>query len=788
MFRNYLLVAWRNMRRNKAHAFINIVGLALGMAVALVIGLWIVDEVNFNSYHTAHRRVAEVMDQQRDPTDHKLYTGPTISSVVSPVLNSGYKALFKRTALFTFQGDALFGYGDKHLSRQGVWAEAPLPEMLDFRMVEGSATALNDPSTLLINKSTATALFGTADPLNKVIKYNKSLEFKVGGVFEDIPANSDFHEWHVLLPASNKVCNYLRENTSWDNHNSQMYVELADGVTADQATAGVRSLPTPHVKNYYEDLMIYPLSRMHLYGEFKEGKPNGGLIRFVWLVGLIGGFVLLLACINFMNLSTARSEQRAREVGIRKTIGSLRMQLVGQFLGESLMIAVFSLIVALLLLQLSLPWFNEISGKELKMPWESPAFWLAAAGFTFFTGLLAGSYPAFYLSGFNAVKVLKGSFRVGTKARLPRQILVVTQFTVSLVLIIGTVMVYRQIEYARSRPTGYDRTGLITVDINTSDLSGHYDELRQEILATGVAANMAESSYSINGFWQNNNLEWMGETALQKAVDFRDVYVTPDFGRTVGWTVVKGRDFSHAFATDSNACILNEEGLKVTGFKNPVGQVVKYFGKPFTIIGIVKNMLTNGPFEKIEPGIFLGQGWLGTITIRIKPQVPMNTALATLEPVFKRRNPGSPFLYKIVDDQYARKYLTETRIGKLATLFAVLAIFISCLGLAGLASFVAEQRTREIGVRKVLGAGVFNLWSMLSRDFVMLVFISMAIAIPLAWWGTDEWLRGYDLYTTAPWWVFASAASGLLVVTLLTVSYQSIKAALMNPVQSLRTE
>jgi hypothetical protein len=418
MFRNYLHVAWRNMRRNKAHAFINIVGLALGMAIALVIGLWIVDELNYNSYLTTGRRVAQVMDQQRDP-GQEMYTGPTISSVISPVLNSGYKALFSRTALFTFPGDALLAYGDRRLSRQGVWAEAPLPEMLNFRMVTGSDSSLKDPSTLLINQSTAAALFGKTDPLNKVLKYNNNLEFKVGGVFEDIPANSDFHEWQVVLPASNKTCDWLRANTNWDNHNCQMYVELADGVSAGQATARIGSLPTSHIKQYHEQLMVYPLARMHLYGEFKDGKPNGGQIRFVWLVGLIGGFVLLLACINFMNLSTARSEQRAREVGIRKTIGSLRMQLIGQFLGESLMTAVFSLLVALLILQLSLPWFNGLSGKELSMPWKSPVFWLAAAGFTLFTGLLAGSYPAFYLSGFNAVKVLKGGFRLGDKGKAP---------------------------------------------------------------------------------------------------------------------------------------------------------------------------------------------------------------------------------------------------------------------------------------------------------------------------------------------------------------------------------
>jgi putative ABC transport system permease protein len=786
MFRNYLLVAWRNLRRNKAHAFINIVGLALGMAIVLLISLWIMDEASFDHYYPNHRRLAEVLLQQQ-PKGQEKYTGQSIASAIEPSIRSNYKDLFRRETVVSYPFDALIANGDKQFSRQMIWAYSTLPEMFGFRMLSGSAASLNDPTTLLLAHKTALALFGNTDPVNKTVRLGNKLDFKVGGVFEDQPDNSTFYAAQVLLPETSKMADGLRSD-DWDNHNAWMFVELADNVTAEQATTRIRNLPTSHIKEWLEELMVYPLDRMHLHGDFKNGVADGGRIEYVWLFGLIGAFVLLLACINFMNLSTARSEQRAREVGIRKTIGSLRSQLIGQFLGESILMAFAALFVALLLVQLTLPWFNEVSAKDIPTPWSSPTFWLLAVGFTLLTGFLAGSYPAFYLSGFDAVKVLKGSFRVGRGARLPRQVLVVTQFTVSLALIISTLIIYRQIAVAMDRPVGYHREGLLTVDINTDELGGHYDELRNEILATGVVENMAESSFSTTGFQQNNDLAWDGQRPEQKSVFYRDVNVTPDFGKTIGWTILQGRDFSRDHRTDSSAMLINEETLRATGFRQPIGQVVRYFGKPYTIIGVVKNMFTNSPYEKIEPAIFLGDGYLGVITIRLKPGVPVHTALAALEPIFKRRNPGSPFLYKFSDDEYAKKFEAEMRVGKLAAVFAGLAIFISCLGLFGLASFIAEQRTKEIGVRKVLGAGVFSLWGLLSRDFVTLVFLSMFIAMPLAYWFMHQWLQNYKIHTDIPWWLFASSGAGILIITLLTVSFQSIKAALMNPVRSLRSE
>lgn len=490
-----------------------------------------------------------------------------------------------------------------------------------------------------------------------------------------------------------------------------------------------------------------------------------------------------------MNLSTARSEKRAKEVGIRKTVGSLRQQLIKQFLTESIVVAFLALIIALVLVLALLPFFNGLSDKAIRLPGGNLFFWLFILAFTLFTGILSGSYPAFYLSGFDPIKVLKGTFRVGRFAALPRKILVVIQFSISIALIIGTIIVYRQIQYARDRPVGYTREGLITVMMNTPDLYGHYDPLRSDLIATGMVENMAESSSPSTDVWSNNiGFSWQGKDPNSLPL-FGTLGVTQDFGNTINWKIKEGRDFSRSFATDSSAMILNESAVKLTGLKDVVGQIIKWDTTHYKVVGVVKDMVMESPYEPVKPTIFvMNPGWANVVTVRIKPTKPMREALAKIETIFRRYNPSAPFEYKFTDAEYANKFSDEKRIGDLATFFAVLAVFISCLGLFGLASFVAEQRTKEIGVRKVLGASVFNLWQMLSKDFVNLVIISCSIAIPVAWFFLHQWLQKYPYRTDISWWIFVIAAFGAMLITLLTVSYQAIKAALMNPVNSLRTE
>jgi ABC-type antimicrobial peptide transport system permease subunit len=791
MFKNYLLLAVRHLRKNRGYTAINIAGLSIGMAIALVIGLWIGDELSFDHYAPNHSRLAQGMLHMRLNNASKsseFFTGTTIMQPLGKTYHAQYKDLFSRVALSHDAGNRLFNYGDKTVSGPGLVAESDLPGMFGFRILAGSSDATKDPSTMIIAQSLATALFGTDNPIGKIVKVDNNLEVKVGGIYSDLPKNTTFNGIQAIFPYTNNQNSYFRDNTSWQDHNGQVYVELAPGITADQATARIKNLPTPYEKDFHEEAFIYPLDKAYLYNEFQFNKPSGGRINMVWLFGIIGAFVLLLACINFMNLATARSEKRAKEVGIRKTIGSLRIQLITQFLGESVLLAVVALFFALILVQLSLPFFNGVAAKQMTLPWSSPLFILATLGFTVFTGLLAGSYPAFYLSAFRPVKVLKGKLKTGKGASLPRQVLVVLQFTVSLALIIGTTIVFRQILYTKDRPVGYNRNGLFTVDMNTPDINKHYEALRAELIQTGLAANVAASNMKPTAFNNGNGLEWSGKRPDQNTIGFNNVNITSDYGATIGWNIIRGRDMSRDFPTDSSACILNEKAVRSIGFKEPIGQIVKLFGQPFTVVGVCANMVNNNPYDTATEAIFVGGQYTGEMIVRINPAKDPHAALAKMETVFRKYDPASPFIYKFVDEAYAAKFEAEERVGNLAAVFTGLAIFISCLGLFGLAAFVAEQRTKEIGVRKVLGAGIFNLWGLLSKDFLKLTAISIILAIPLSYYGMNKWIGSYLYHAPLSWWIFASAGLGLIAITIATVSYQSLKAALMNPVKSLRSE
>jgi ABC-type antimicrobial peptide transport system permease subunit len=532
------------------------------------------------------------------------------------------------------------------------------------------------------------------------------------------------------------------------------------------------------------------MDKWRLYSDFKDGKPAGGRIQFIWLFSIIGVFVLMLACINFMNLSTARSEKRAKEVGIRKTVGSLRSQLIKQFLSESVLVAFVSFVFSIIFVILLLPVFNKLADKNIGLPWDNSFFWIIALTFTFITGLISGSYPALYLSRFEPIKVLKGTFRVGRFASLPRKVLVVVQFTFSIALIIGTVIVFKQIQYAKDRPVNYRSEGLVTVPMSTPDLYGHYDAIRSDLLATGVVDNMAESSSPTTEVYSNQiGFNWQGKDP-NSLPSFGTIAVTEDFGKTIGWQIKEGRDFSKDFATDSLAMVLNESAVKQVGMKREiVGQTIQFNDKSYHVIGVVKDMIMESPYKPVQPTVFFyDRNWANVITIAIKHGAPVTTALSKIATVFKKYNPGAPFDYTFNDEDYAKKFADEERVGNLATFFTILAIFISCLGLFGLASFVAEQRKKEIGVRKVLGASTFNLWRMLSKEFALLVIISCFIAIPLAWYYLNNWLLQYDYRTTISFWIFIISGVGALAITLITVSFQAIKAAIANPVKSLRTE
>lgn len=540
---------------------------------------------------------------------------------------------------------------------------------------------------------------------------------------------------------------------------------------------------------YDPALFLEPMSKWHLYEEYENGANVGGRIKYVWMFGIIGVFVLLLACINFMNLSTARSEKRAREVGVRKAIGSMRSQIIGQFYFESLLVTALAFIMALVIAQFLLPFFNEVAGKKITMPWGQLNFWLAGIAFSAITGILAGSYPALYLSSFKPVKVLKGTFRVGQWASIPRKTSVVVQFTVSVALIICTVIVIRQIEFAKERPVGYSRNGLVTIPNPVRTTAASFElignELRQQNMITALTGSEAPAT---DTWGSEGELSWAGKDP-QTTVDFPVTGVSVDYGKTMGWQIIAGRDFSRDFTADTASFIINEAAVQFMKLEDPIGATITWRNRPCKVIGVIKNVVVESPYEPVRPSLFWrSNGAPNYVFAKIDPAVTASVALEAMETVFRKYNPAAPFEYKFVDEEYDRKFGAEERVGKLAGFFAVLAIMISCLGLFGLASFIAEQRTKEIGVRKVLGASVFSVWRLLSKEFVWLVGIALCIAVPVAYYFMYQWLQSYQYRAPMAWWIFAATGAGAIIITMLTVSFQAVKAALANPIKSLRTE
>ncbi|MDR6196107.1 ABC transporter permease [Siphonobacter sp. SORGH_AS_0500] len=799
MLRNYFLIAIRNLLKNKVYSFINVGGLAVGMSVALLIGLWIHDELSYDTHQQNYDRVGQVMQQQT--LNGEVGTQMAIPFPLEKELRDTYGGYFKYLASASWEGSHILTYGDKKLSPSGLYMGIDAPKILSLRMKRGTLEGLKDPHSILLSESTAQSLFGNMDPINKVLRIDNKLEVKVTGVYENVPNHSRFREVNFIAPWDLYVTSehwLQRAKTQWGNNSFQLFVQIADHTDFETVSRAIVNVKFNKVskedQRYKAAIFVHPMTQWHLYSNWdKKGYQTGGAIEYVWLFAIIGVFVLLLACINFMNLSTARSEKRAKEVGIRKAIGSIRQQLITQFFTESLLVVLLAFALAILIVEISLPWFNQVANKEITFLWKNPYFWLFSIGFMLLTSLLAGSYPALYLSSFQPVKVLKGTFRVGQMAALPRKVLVVLQFTVSITLMIGTVIVYQQVQYSKSRPAGFKREGLVMIQMKSPDFFGKYDVLRNELKRIGAIEEMTESSSPLTDVWSNSSaFSWQGKDPNMD-VEFATIFITHDYGKTVGWQFLEGRDLSTAHATDSSAIILNESAAQFTGIKDPVGKVItwgsKGEAKDYTIIGVVKDMVVSSPYAPVKPAIYFPHidnfNWM---IFRLNSEKSTHESLAKLEAVFKRIIPAAPFDYQFADASYGQKFAAEEQVGTLAGLFAILAILISCLGLFGLASFVAEQRTKEIGVRKVLGASVLSLWQLLSKDFIVLVLLSCGIAIPMAYYFMADWLEKYEYRTTIHWWVFIVAGMGALIITLITVSYQAITAALMNPVKSLKSE
>jgi putative ABC transport system permease protein len=786
MIQNFFKIAWRNLLRNKSFSFLNITGLSIGIASTILILLWIVYEVGYDKFHEKKERIYEVYNS--DKNDGKIGVWNTTPKVMAKSIQQDYPEI-EMTVRVNWANPFLFTVGEKKLKATGNLVDSGFLKMFSYPLLKGNAsTVFKEVNSVVITESLAKKLFDGEDAMGKIVKIDNADNFTVTGILKDLPSNTTF-EFEYLISWA-----YLRQkgwdDENWGNNSTTTYALLKEGASLPNTNEKLKTLRKKYDKESpLMETFLYPFSRSYLYSNFENGKESGGRIEIIRMFGIIAAFILLIACINFMNLSTARSEKRAKEVGIRKVVGAEKKSLVGQFLGESILISFIACVLAIAIVWFSLPSFNDLIEKKLTLNFSSVWFWVSGLLIILVTGVLAGSYPALYLSAFKPVAVLKGTFKKVNTLITPRKILVVLQFSFAIMLIIATIVVRQQLQNAQERQTGYAKNNLVFYFME-GDAEKKYPLIKEEILSSGAASSVTKTSAPVTEGWSNTwDFQWQGKAENDKTIINR--YCADDaVAKTIGFSIVQGRDFDLAkYPTDSTAVIINEAALKHMKLKEPIGQKIKDNGIDWHIVGVIKDFVLRSPYQPIEPLVIEGsKGWFNIIHMKLNDKNSTTTNLATIETIFKKYNPEYPFEAKFADAEYARKFNNEKRTSKLAGLFAMLTIIISCLGLFGLTSYMAEARIKEIGIRKVLGASVAGITSLLSKEFMKLVLIAFVVAAPLAFWFMYKWLQDYPYRISIQWWVFAVAGGGAFLIAFVTVSFQAVKAALMNPVKSLRSE
>jgi putative ABC transport system permease protein len=788
MLLSYFKIGFRNLWKNKRFSAINLLGLSIGMAAAILILLWVQHEMSFDRFYSNQDRLYKAMN--RAPFDGKLQVWGHTPKILGPTLKAEYPDIEYMSR--ANDNNVLLKVGDKKISGSGLFADPDFLHIFDFKLKAGNLNkALDGTYSVVLTESMARKLFGKEDPMGKVISmnpYTEASNFTVTGVLEDLPDNSQFKFEYILPWLYMKKLGW--DDEWWGNNSVLTFVKLKPNVDASALNNKIKKVTITHSNQQEEtEVFLHPVSKLRLWSQFENGVNTGGRISLVKLFLVIAGLILLIACINFMNLSTARSEKRAREVGIRKVVGAQRGSLIGQFLGESILIALISGLVALIIVQLSLPSFNTLVSKILFVPYNNGWFWLGALGFVLFTGILAGSYPAFYLSSFRPIRVLKGGMHKVQALITPRKLLVITQFTIAIVLIVSTIIIRQQIQYAQDRDAGYNRSDLGFVHL-TQEINKNYEVLKQQLLQSGAVVSLSKTNSPLTEGWSNSwGIEWEGKDKSAKII--LDRFCSDgNLVKTAGMTLIKGRDINlKEFPGDSLSALINESAAKVMGFKDPIGQTYEDMGEKWTIVGVVKDIILASPYNPKVPMVIAGpKGWFNILHLRLNPDRSTADNLKKVEAVYKQFNPDYPFNFKFIDTEYEKKFNDEKRIATLASLFAGLTIFISCLGLFALATYMAESRIKEIGVRKVLGASVLSITTLLSKDFLALVLVSILIATPIAWWAMHTWLQDFNYRISIQWWVFILAGASAILIAIATVSYNSIRAAMSNPTKSLRSE
>ena len=788
MLKNYIIISLRNLQRNLGYSFINIFGLAIGLTCSMLILLWVADEFKFDKFHTKRDQLFKVLMNQE--FSEGIGTQQALPYPLRDALKQQASGI-KYTVITNWGEGNMLTAGETKITKVGISASEDFLKMFSFDIIKGDKNSpLSDPNSIVLTTSTAQALFGEEEPIGKLVRVDSDKELKVSAIIKDVPDQSSIKFTHILPFAFyESTQQWVRDSKdNWANNSFQMYIELFPESNATEVESSIKNIVKNNLKdsNTNPELLLQPITNLRLYSNFKNGKLDGGLIEYVKLFTAIAVFVLIIACINFMNLATARSEKRAREVGIRKSIGSRKRELVLQFLGESIFITFVAFLIAIFLVEVSLPFYNELVNKKLAINYSNPTLWIASLAIIMVTGIVAGSYPAFYLSSFKPASVLKGKMQSGKRGSLPRKVLVTLQFGFSIFLIIGTVVLYQQILHVKAREIGYDKENLMMVWTN-SELEKNYQPIKNQLLSSGVVQSVCKSNSPVTSIFSNNFVEWPGMPEGTRVV-FTTIATEYDYSKTMGVKLIEGRDFSPEF-NDSSKVVVNQSAVKTMGLTNTLGEKLNMWGREWEIIGVIEDIIMDSPYEPVAPMVIVFEpNWTSTITIRLEKTKELTASIAQVEDVFKKLNPTYPFAYRFVDVEFDKKFSSINLISNLARVFASLALIITVLGLFGLAAFTAEQRTKEIGIRKVLGATVSSVVVLLSKDFTKLVIIGFLIASPLAWWLLNSYLEQYAYRISINWMILPLAGLFALIVAILIVSTQAIRAAIANPVQSLRNE
>ena len=783
----HLKIILRNLRRGGIYSVINVGGLAIGMAAAILILTWIHHEWSYDRFHAKEKNL--YVAHSLATYDGRILYRERTPMILGPTLKADYPEIagIARMSMIDF----LYAHGDEKFKIWTGCTDSDFLTMFDFPLLQGNIeTALNDPYSVILTEKAAIRLFGREDPMGQTILLNREHSMTVTGVMKDLPGNTLFRDFDALVPMLYLQRAYAPDvfSDNWRSDRIHTYVELHPNARLSSVNESVRGIIQAHTNDESpNEVFLYPLSKQHLYSQFVNGIPTGGkLLEKMRLYGVIAGLILLIACINFTNLSTARSEKRAKEVGVRKVMGGKRLSLIKLFLSESIMVSFIAGIIALYLAVLALPVFSRLMERPLSIDLTNGWVWLAGLGFVLFTGLLAGSYPAFFLSSFMPVKVLKGLFKTKQALVKPRKVLVVVQFTVACALMASTFVIHRQIRYSQNRETGYDKEQLIYMSLE-GDIGTNYELIRHDLLTSGTALSVSRTSSPMTeGWYQTDDVDWQGK-ATDATITFDLFFTDANWTKTVGVTLIEGRDIDvFTYLTDSAAMFLNESAVRAMNLEHPVGEVVRIEGRDWHITGVAKDFILDSPYHPVTPMLICGpSGWFSHLHIKLNNANRMADNLAKTREIFNQYNPAFPFDYRFVDEEYARKFQDEKKLGSLASWFAGLTILISCMGLFALVAYMAETRRKEIGIRKVLGASVSDVIVLLSKEFLMLVLISVVVASPIAWWIMNQWLTGYAYRTNIPWWLFVVVGCISLGIALLTVGFQAIKAATANPVKSI---